>query len=187
MNFNFSNLKAVSKANTKVGTPRGQNFDVRFRRATTKKGGLTEPRIDTKFHISDKVWDALDLENKGAIQFVAPSGEVLFITCPNEEAILLKRTNKLEEGGSKGRNFKAEILETALVEAGVLKAEVLGNQFLKFEPTSVEGLPEGYTAYMIVVDPTDRSKEEMEENDAPSEGVVSDAAESVTTDSGDDF
>ncbi len=166
MNFNFSNLKAVSKANTKVGTPRGQNFDVRFRRATTKKGGLEEARIDTKFHISDKVWDALDLENKGAMQFVAPSGEVLFITCPNEDAVLLKRTNKLEEGGSKGRNFKAEILEKDLISAGVLKAEVLGNQFLKFEPTSVEGLPEGYTAFVIAVDTTDRTKEEVEEAEA---------------------
>jgi hypothetical protein len=169
--INFDALQSVDKANTKVGTPKGQNFDVRFRKFYTKKGG---EKPETKFFISDKVWDELGLDVKALKQFNEKdeSGKIARVflgVVSNEEGIILRKTDKLKENGKKGRNFKSTLLEDALVEAGVLNAELIGtNQRLQF--VSV-GENNGVKFYQVVADANQAT-----DDDAVEESVSDEAA-----------
>ncbi len=137
--LDFSSLKGVNKANTKEGTPRGQNWSFRFKRSETKKG------TNGYFHVSNILWEAIGLEEVGLKQFnnVDPESgkitEVYLAAVPNDTATVLKRTDKLGEGGQKGRQFKSTLLEDALADAGVIDAESMENQFLDLKEAGEDG------------------------------------------------
>lgn len=160
MGLDFSSLKGVNKANTKEGTPRGQNWSFRFKRSETKKG------INGYFHVSNTLWEEMGLDESGLKQFNnEPDGkitEVYLAVVPNEMATVLKRTDKLSENGQKGRQFKSTLLEDALATTGVIDPESMENQFLDL--TNV-GEKEGITYYQVVtgkgsVSDIDKGKEE---------------------------
>lgn len=179
--INFEALQSVEKANTKVGTPKGQSFDVRFRKFFTKKGG---DKPETKFFISDKVWDELNLDSMALKQFneKGESGKIerVFLgVVSNEEGIILRKTDKLKEGGKKGRNFKSTLLEDALIEAGVINSEVIGlNQRLQF--VSV-GENNGTKFYQVVVDTVQATDDEVEQPTGDADAVDNGAVANTTS------
>ena len=179
--MNFENLQGVEKANTKVGTPRGQNFKMRFRKFNSNKGKVES--IETKFFISDKLWDKLNLDTKGLKQFNDKNADgkvtkVYLAQVDNEDAVILRKTDKLKEGSKKGRNFKSTLLENALIEAGVLNADIIDtNQRLDLVEAGTDA--KGVTFYEIVVDAeqaTDNDASE-ESTDAPEESVAQASSE----------
>lgn len=135
--MDFSNLKAVSKANTKEG--KGQSFKFKVHK-----------REESQFKISNKLYAELGLgEGKGLKQFNAQDA-VYVAVMPSEQAVFYK--------DQKGKIFKNEMLLAALQERGInedkLDLEHAGEQ-------------EGINYYKIVVDTendqNDNSDDEEEE------------------------
>ncbi len=179
MNFN---IERVDNANTRVGgstgAKRGQNFEVRFRKFNSEKGGK-----DSRFFISDKSWADLNLDTHG-LRTVrikqsadAPLSDVFLGVVTNDKAVLLKRTSKNEGGKKKGRNFKSTVLETDLAKLGVLNLDDSmdnKNQLLKVEIVSEmtpeqkkqAGFNEDSVVFRFTADTEGQAKEDSGENEA---------------------
>ncbi len=143
--MDFASLKSVEKANTKVGSKRGQNWSFRFKQSDTANGHKSA------FYVSDTLWDQLGLDDRGMKQFnnLDENGnttEVYLGVVSNDDAVFLKRTNKLKEGSSKGRNFKAVILEDALEAVGLINKEDYENQMLSLTHS---GEQDGVDYYLV--------------------------------------
>lgn len=126
--LNFSNFKPVLKANegkkSTAGVALGQNFEFKFKKSYIKVKGTGEQGIGIAFTISNKKFEALDLDNKGLLEAVFEGKSYLAVVA-NEHAIFMKRNGKNEKG-VKGKSFKSTILEAALAEQGVINADAIG-------------------------------------------------------------
>lgn len=176
--MNFENLTAVEKANTKVGTPRGQNFKMRFRKFNSNKGQVES--VESKFFISDKLWETLNLDVKGLKQFndkdeTGKITKVFLAQVDNEDAVILRKTDKLKEGSKKGRNFKSTLLENALVEAGILNGDVIDtNQRLDLVLAGTNA--SGVSFYQVVVDAEQATDNEVSDEEAVNESTSTSAS-----------
>ncbi len=183
-NFNFDALESVDKANTKVGTPRGQNFKARYRKYHSEKG--KKEAIESKFYISNGLFAEMGLEEKGLKQLNQKDGSgkitnVFLAVVENDEAVILRKTEK----GAKGKSFKSTILENDLVAAGILEADVIAkSQRLSFELRGTNG--KGQSIYEIVRDTPFISDDSEDDNTNDSALATSEAPATVAS-SDDEF
>ncbi len=180
MSFNATALKRQEKLNTRVGhsftgVKRGQDFNVKFRRYTSNKKndeGVPTPEKQSRFYMSDKVWADLGLDTNELQWFdyretkESPCTAVFFVKVGAGEGDIFKKTSKNDGDNSKSKNFKSELIEKALIEAGILDdTDYSGiNQHLSLESVNIEG--QDYL--QIVKDTTERSKEEAPKSEATS-------------------
>jgi hypothetical protein len=184
--LNFSTFSAQKTANTRsdvAGVPRGQSFKLKFRRflKNTKGEGDTKVRVeDTTFVIANDKFKELNLAELGLIQLNAPIEQGVFLaTVPNNDATMLKRTDKLKDGAEKGKKFKSTILEAALIEAGLISAEQK-TYFLDLELVGEDVEVDGIKAkgiYKIVEGEGEDTDEDKAEDDKENlEEIVQDEA-----------
>jgi len=178
----FGSLEIVEKTFTREGgAVRVQNFKgIKFRRYESKKGAKDAaeegkaftPFVEEQFVVSKAAWDALNLEENALAQV---KGGLLLVLADQDEvkphAKFLRKSFTKADGVAqkKGKMFFNEFLTADLIESGALKAEVLGNQFLKLEDvtSSVSGLPSHVSGvYKLVVD------DSISEEDAKAEDAV---------------
>lgn len=157
--LNFQDLKIAEKANTRASSPKGQNWDFRFKISEKKSG------TDHLFYVSDSLFKQLDLENVGLVQFedeVDGKKVVGLLTVDNDRAVILKASSK----GVKGKKFKAEMLANALDGIGIISNDTVGkNQYLTLEEVSVEGAPEYiHAGYIILADEDRNNAEESDDS-----------------------
>jgi hypothetical protein len=126
--LDFSNFKAVATANEKLGnrTPLGQSFDFKYRKFMSEKGG--KESIESNFTISNKKFDELGLSEKGLLQVIDPTTNITYLAVVgNDDAVMMKRTNKLAADAEKGKKFKSTIVEEALHAQGVIDTTIVGD------------------------------------------------------------
>lgn len=160
--INLHDLKAVKKSYTKTSTKNQSFNELKFRRAI--KNGAPEGL----FTISQKIWEKLDLDNYGLIHLVmTEEGEVTNVVIGvvnNEDAVFVKETKRTKEKGSKGKSFKNVFLESALIDAGQLDKDEMGNQFLKLiEIPDAKGVEIGGITYQNIYHVVKEEPEEIED------------------------
>ena len=179
--LNFGAFKVQKSANeraSQAGVARGQNFKLKFRKFNAKKGG--EIKLDTVFTMSNEKFNELNLAEYGIIQLNAPEGTEggYIAVVSNDDATMLKRTDKLAPDAPKGKKFKSTILEKALVTAGVIDDTLEGtSQFLDLvkvaDTTDLGGLT-AIAIYQIVKGEGSDDEDEVENTNADnSEAPVS--------------
>lgn len=115
----FSVQKSANERASLAGVKRGQNFNFKFRKFNSAKGG--EEKIETIYTLSNAKFAELGLDNYGIVQIVSPDGKPYIAVVSNDEATMLKRTDKLAADAPKGKKFKSTILDKALIAAGILE------------------------------------------------------------------
>lgn len=168
--LNFASFKVQKSANertSQAGVPRGQSFKLKFRKFNSKNGGVT--KIETIYTISDEKFAELGLESYGVVQL---EGTAYLAVVSNDDATMLKRTEKLKEGAEKGKKFKSTILDKSLMDAGVIEDKEGLTQLLDLvkvaDATTVgEGTSalQAHAIYEIVKAEDSRSDEEKAQDD----------------------
>lgn len=126
INFStFSVQKSANERTSLAGVSRGQNFKMKFRKYNSKKNQVIA--IETGYTIANDKWAELDLDNHGIVQL---EGTQYIAIVSNDDATMLKRTDKLKEGSEKGRKFKSTILDKTLIEKGIVEDKEGITQFL---------------------------------------------------------
>lgn len=189
--MNFASFKTVKTANERAsvaGVARGQSFKLKYRKFISKKD--KKESIETLFEIAKAKFTELNLENYGLIEIKDPESGVSYLaTVDNDNATMLKRTNKLAEGAPKGKKFKSTKLEDSLRSAGIIvdTDENLGkSQFLDLNKVAenidlgtTENPVKAYAIYEIVKGEDLRSDEEKAEDDAKEEIPVAEGSDAV--------
>lgn len=171
--INFAEFTVQKSANERVslaGKARGQNFKLKFRKFLSNKG--TEKKIDTVYTVSNAKFAELDLHNHGIIQVVSPEGVPYIAVVSNDDATMLKRTDKLKAGSEKGKKFKSTILDGALLKAGIIEDKEGTTQFLdlvKVADATKIGNLDAIAVYQIVKGEGEDDEQE-EENEEVTEG-----------------
>ena len=197
MNFNFGEVKAHTKKNVRVGGAKTGRKGQSYTGIKYKVGKTGVPM----FTISNSLWDSLDMDNNGFVNFPISGGISLIAVVENSKALLwgsAKETNGVS--GKKSKTIRAGILEDGLKEIGVLN-EVNQEEIADRKPVmqyvelqKYEGdVPEAFTAqhgtelYIIVAGggstEEDDSSEEIEEEIADESPEV-DAQEEAIADMG---
>jgi hypothetical protein len=183
----FGSLEIVDKTFTREGgAVRTQSYNgIKFRRYESKKGAKDAaeegkeftPFIEEQFIVSKAAWEALGLEELALAQ---AKGGLLLVLADQDEvkpvAKFLRKSFSKKDGVAqkKGKMFFNEFLVSDLIEAGALKADVKGNQFLKLVDVTAEvsGLPSHVSGvYKLVVDDT------ISEEDAKAEDAGADESD----------
>lgn len=176
--MNFEEFKSVDSANVrKPGTfTKEQTFeDLRYKKATKKKTGVTEGR----FYISDVRFDAWGLDGeKGLRQFIHPTnGSMLLAVVAEKDATMVKSK---ENAKVKGRNFKSIRIEVALEKAGILTGEVGVNQMLKLNEVGKNVTIDGYACeYVYTISKGERKPQKEKAVKAEAEVAATPAAAPV--------
>lgn len=163
--MDFSNFKVIKKANERVAgsmSPREQSFKFKFK-AFNSKDASGVIGVKTLFAISKKLFNSLDLSNKGLVQLETEDTTKVFLaTVDNQYATMLKRTEKLAPSSEKQMKFKTSILEKACTVAGLIKPEAIGvNQNLDLVTVGENVVLEGITYYKVLEIVSDLTTEEI--------------------------
>lgn len=180
MSLNFSSFKTQKTANVRAsvaGVARGQNFKMKFRKFVSKKNKAES--VESLFEIAKDKFNEIGLETYGLIEIKSPEGQSYLATVDNENATMLKRTEKLKGDAEKGKKFKSTILEDSLAKAGVITSEVTGkSQFLDLvevgKDVDLDGI-HAYGIYEIVKGEDTRSDEEKDAEGGEDEDDATDA------------
>lgn len=170
--LNFASFKVQKSANersSQTGVLRGQNFKLKFRKF--KSGKDNKESIETIFTVSDEKFAELGLAEYGIVQL---EGTAYVAVVDNDNATMVKRTDKLKDGAPKGKKFKSTILEKVLLDSGVITDEIGKTQFLDLvkvsDATTLEGGLAVQAIYEIVKGEDKRSDDEKKSEDSGSEG-----------------
>lgn len=177
MQINFGELELVEKTFTREGgAVRTQNYNgIKFRRYQSTKGkkaaeeaGIAfTPFTEEQFVISNKAWEALNLDENALAQ-VKHGSNVLLLVLEDQDQVkphakfCRKQINKDGSASKKGKMFSNEFLAADLVAAGVLNAEGIGNQFIGLEDvtSSIQGMPAHVKGVYKLVPDTSVSEED---------------------------
>lgn len=180
--LNFASFKVQKSANeraSQVGVSRGQNFKLKFRKFNSKKGG--ENKVETLYTVSNEKWDEIGLENYGVVQL---QDSAYLAVVDNDNATMLKRTDKLKDGALKGRKFKSTILDKSLLDLGVIEDKEDVTQILDLvkvsDATTIGDMPV-IAIYEIVKAEDTRTDEEKALEDASGEEAQADETPEETT------
>jgi len=177
-NLDFSQIETVETISTRKST-KGAGGRPRKRRnlpdlAYSEKAG--------KFRLAERVFSALDLQNRSLTHHVHPTAGVVFLTVhPDREGVFLTgRTNKDGSLSAKLNSFTNTKMAEALSNMGTVsfKLNYIGDK-IKGLPTYVIAAWEGVSVFAEV----EEDYSDTDDNVSESSDVV---AEEVVTEGGDD-
>lgn len=166
--FNPENFSTVSRANTKRGTRRLGDFEIRVKASTSK------------VEVSQSFYGIHDLANNGMSQVNYPGMEeqAAFISIqPEDESVFMKK-----RAGKKALKFKNAELVLAMVRAGLLEAD--NNRFVYFSLEQVSQHGNRIFYKMIPVETPTLPQEDEDEDEteaSESEETVEVTAQEETT------
>lgn len=183
--INFASFTVQKSANERAslaGVKRGQNFKAKFRKFLSGKTG--EQKVETIYTLSNDKFAEMGLNENGIIQIISPEGVPYIAVVPNENATMLKRTDKLAKDAEKGKKFKSTILDKALMSAGIIEDKTDETQYLDF--VKVEGSENtvlgNFTAVAIYEVVKAEKQEGEDEDESKSEGLTEGTTDGTTVD-----
>lgn len=136
----FSSPKVANKRKAESAAL-GQLFnDLKYRRNVSKDGSKSAGN----FTVSNARFESLNLENLGLRYFIDKNGKKAAIgVVAEDDAQVLKSNAKQKDG--KGRKFKADTLEAALHEFGLIDSTLANkNQAIKMTEAGKDVTVDGY-------------------------------------------
>lgn len=156
--MNFQKFQSVDTTNERkprtagAGT-RVQKYDgFKYTRGMRCDKDKKELGIEGKFFVSNKQWEALNLNTYGLRQFTdKESGETVIAVVADENATMFKKSKKSPDN-KKSKSAKWTRLEAALNRLGVIDMNTLNvNQFLNVSYVDGNGKP-STSAVTVVID-----------------------------------
>lgn len=150
--FNADNVRQKNFRRTDSGS-RPSFEGIKFRKATSNKGKAKAeeegrefiPIIDSKFYISESVWEDLGLASRALKPYFDGDQNKAFLLLTDEEnGTIVTKTGRHADGQKKGKSFSHSIFEEDLVRVGHIDPNVIDeNQYLTLtEVQEVEGAPD---------------------------------------------
>lgn len=174
--LDFGNLEKVEKTFTRAtGSPKGQNWDgIKFRRFLSNKGSKAareageefQPFVESKFTISEKAFNELNLSENGLIEYRDKNTGKVYLILTDEENAQFMKGRKSKDGTptNKTKDFTNTVMEGHLVDAGIISADEQKSFFLSLNKEDAEGAPsyvKGVYELAVDADGSDDSDEDQ--------------------------